>query len=278
MSEPSQAAGGPTPRRPRGLAERKQLMLAILANRNVRRAALSREEERLLDDWLADRLPPARSGAASGLVRSNAMAAERVLERRLLALASASVSPSKKVEESLLKARAAGTVRGPLRRRLPSLWQWSGIVTAAAAVALATTLVLQPPPSGQATITTVTDLQSLIEAADVQAIPSEKPVFNDVEVPMRLLQGLRRRAGRGVPFEYDQITPFITNANRADRRAVRIIVDSALVKEIGAQVGRQNLTIRVYDLGAPQIAELRRRIALAPSDKPTFLLTVKPSY
>jgi hypothetical protein len=276
MSDPSQAAGKASSRPPRSLAERKQLMLAILASRNERRAPLSLDEERLLDDWLADRAPSARSDAAADLVRNNGLAAERVLERRLLALASAGAPPSRRVAERLLKARAAEAVRMPRRRQVPSLWKWSGVVAATAAVVLATTVVLQQPPSDQATITTVTDLRSLIEAADVQAVPSDKPVFKDVEVPMRLLQHLRGKAASGAPVEYDQIAPFIADAGRADRRAVRIIVDSALVKEIGANAGHQNMTIRVYDLEAPQMAELLKRIAVPPN-KPTYLLTVKPS-
>jgi hypothetical protein len=260
------------------LAERKQLMLAILASSNRRRAALSLDEERLLDDWLAGRLSLARSDAASDLVRNNVLAAERVLERRLLTLASVSAPPSRIVEANALRSGAAGAARGPLRRQMPSLWKWSGVAAAAAAIALAMSVDLQQPPSGQATIATVTDLRSLVEAADVQAIPGEKPVFKDVEVPMRLLQRLRRRAGRSGPLEYDQIAPFIANANRADRRVVRIIVDSALIKKIGANAGHHDMTIRVYDLDTPQMAELRKLIAHVPPDRPTYLLTVKPPY
>ena len=64
-----------------------QVMLAVLSNRGRDATALSAEQERLVDDWMAGRLAPDDAERAAALVRQNALAAERVLERRLQAAA-----------------------------------------------------------------------------------------------------------------------------------------------------------------------------------------------
>ena len=67
-----------------------QVMLAVLSNRGRDATVLSADQERLLDDWVAGRLAPDDAERAAALVRQNALAAERVLERRLQAAASES--------------------------------------------------------------------------------------------------------------------------------------------------------------------------------------------
>jgi hypothetical protein len=273
MTDPS-----PSARRPIGSAARKPLMLAILANRRRRRTALTAEQERLLDDWSAGRLGPDREDAALELVRGNVFAAERVLERRLLALASTSAPPSTRVEAAILKAGTARTGRATVRRPVASLWKWSGIAAATLAVALVTGVVLQEPPSTEATIVELTDLRSLTQAADLQGAPAEKPAFKDVEVPMKVLQRLPRKAASGATLAFPEIAPFIVGPGRDRHHPFRIVVDSALIKEIAANTRQPTLTIRVYDLDDSRLAELRNIVALRSSDKPAYLLTVKPSY
>ena len=58
-----------------------QVMLAVLSNRGRDATLLSADQERLLDDWVAGRLAPDDAERAAALVRQNALAAERVLER-----------------------------------------------------------------------------------------------------------------------------------------------------------------------------------------------------
>jgi hypothetical protein len=124
----------------------------------------------------------------------------------------------------------------------------------------------------------LTDLRSLTQAADLQAAPAEKPAFKDVEVPTRVLQRLPRKAAHGATLAYPEIAPFIIGPGRDRGHPFRIIVDSALIKEIGANAGHPTMTIRVYDLDDPRLAELRKIIAVPSSDRPVYLLTVKPSY
>src|SRR5260370_20307073 len=60
------------------------VMLAVLSNRGRDATLLTSDQERLLDDWLAGRLGPAEAERAPALTKRNSLAAERVLERRLL--------------------------------------------------------------------------------------------------------------------------------------------------------------------------------------------------
>ena len=59
-----------------------QVMLAVLSNRGRDATALSAEQERLVDDWVAGRLAPDDAERAAALVRKNTLAAKPPLERR----------------------------------------------------------------------------------------------------------------------------------------------------------------------------------------------------
>jgi hypothetical protein len=69
-------------------------MLAALMNRGHDTALLSAEQEKLLDDWMADRLPVADVDRAEALAKNNVFAAERILENRLMAAAKGLVVPN----------------------------------------------------------------------------------------------------------------------------------------------------------------------------------------
>ena len=117
-----------------------QVMLAVLSNRGRDATVLSAEQERLVDDWVAGRLAPDDAERAAALVRQNALAAERVLERRLQAAASESPPVPRQLTAQILKASAppkrqrwapggarsaAGNGRAsPARRRWRRSW-WS---------------------------------------------------------------------------------------------------------------------------------------------------------
>ena len=83
-----------------------QVMLAVLSNRGRDATVLSAEQERLVDDWMAGRLAPDDAERAAALVRQNALAAERVLERRLQAAASESPPVPQQLTAQILKASA----------------------------------------------------------------------------------------------------------------------------------------------------------------------------
>ena len=92
-----------------------QVMLAVLANRGRNATVLSADQERLLDDWVAGRLAPEDAERAATLVKQNALAAERVLERRLQEAARG--SPPVPQE---LTARVLGAERGAEGSRPPA--------------------------------------------------------------------------------------------------------------------------------------------------------------
>ena len=69
------------------LNEIDRAMLSAISHRQRDNAPLSLEQERLLDSWIAGRLPAKYADLAAELTKFNKLAAERVLERRLIAVA-----------------------------------------------------------------------------------------------------------------------------------------------------------------------------------------------
>ena len=111
------------------------VMSAVLSNRGRAATPLSPDQERLLDDWVAGRLAPADAERAASLTKQNSLAAERVLERRLLEAA----RQSPPVPQDLDGAGPEGEPcrQRPRRRRLvasvrplamddasPARWRW----------------------------------------------------------------------------------------------------------------------------------------------------------
>src|SRR5690242_1600699 len=65
-------------------------LMAVLFNRRRHSLPLSSEQIKLIDEFVAGRLAGEAATAAERLVRENAFAAERVMERRLLQQAGSS--------------------------------------------------------------------------------------------------------------------------------------------------------------------------------------------
>jgi hypothetical protein len=110
---------------------------------------LSSDQIRIVDEFVAGRLAGEAAAAAERLVRENAFAAERVMERRLLEQAESSPAPSRALTESILKeAERAATRRSPVKRPLRAVWlSWRtvGVVgITAAAMVLGGELLLNP--------------------------------------------------------------------------------------------------------------------------------------
>jgi hypothetical protein len=160
------------------LNEVDRAMLLAISHRQRDSTPLSLEQERLLDSWIAGRLPSKDADRAAELTKFNKLAAERVLERRLIAVANegpdvpvalsarilgtpqpspiqmaASVFreaarelPAAAYDErpgapTALSARNLRASRQPrsarasnLRWSTRSVWQWSGLSAAAAAI------------------------------------------------------------------------------------------------------------------------------------------------
>jgi hypothetical protein len=124
-------------------------LMAALFNRRRQWLPLSPDQTRMVDEFVAGRLDGEAAAAAERLVRENAFAAERVIERRLLQQAESSPEPPRALTESILNAaERAATRRDPVKRPLAVAWlSWRtvGVVgAAAAAMVLGAELLLNP--------------------------------------------------------------------------------------------------------------------------------------
>jgi hypothetical protein len=268
-----------------------QVMLAVLSNRGLDATLLSTDQERLLDDWVAGRLAPDDAERAAALVRQNALAAERVLERRLQAAASDSPPVPQHLTAQILKASAPPKAPAVAAwwRSLGSRWQWTSIAGAAALASILVVAgmpVLQQMMSGggplQVAMVTINDRSPLFEASDLRmrgTTPPPGPVtgerFRDVEMPTGLLRDLVATTGPPKSAASSEIERHVLGAGVTADRPVRVIVDSALRQRIDT-ADRDRMPVRVYDLNDPRSADIRRLVGLPPANERAYLLTVRP--
>jgi hypothetical protein len=266
-----------------------QVMLAVLSNPGREAIVLSSDEEQLLDDWVAGRLASDAAERAAGLVKRNALAAERVLERRLLDAARHSPPVPQSLAERVLtpappaKASAFGGWWRSLGRR-----QWIGIAGAAALAGIAAIAVApmlqQTTREGaplQVAMATFRDRTPLFEASDIRMRgtgPQPSPAdlrFRDVEVPIGILRNLVATSGQPAGAASREIEAYLPTAAGSGKEPVRVIVDSAL-KERAEADSRDRMAVRMYDLRDPRAADIRSMVAGLPDDARTYLLTLKP--
>jgi hypothetical protein len=267
-----------------------QVMLAVLSNRGRDATVLSAEQERLLDDWVAGRLPPDDIERAAALVRQNTLAAERVLERRLQAAASESPPVPQQLTAQILRASAPpkASAIGAWWRSL-CRWQWTSIAGAAALASILVVAgmpVLQQMMSGggplQVAMVTINDRGALFEASDLRmrgTTPPPGPVtgerFRDVEMPTGLLKELVATIGQPKSSTSRQIERYVLGTGETTNRPIRVIVDSSLKQRIDT-ADRDRMPVRVYDLGDSRSTDIRSLVGLSPGSERAFLLTVRP--
>jgi hypothetical protein len=265
------------------------VMLAVLANRGREATVLSADQERLVDDWVAGRLAPDEAERAARLVRQNAFAAERVLERRLQAAA----RQSPPVPQDLA-ARVLGA--GPAPKASPSSgrwrwfdrWRWAGI---AGALALASIVAVVGVPLWQqamqgggaieVAMVMINDRNPLFESSDVRMRgpgPQPGPVveqrFRDVEVPTSILKDLSAATAAARSAASREIEPYLSLSG--DRRPSHVILDSALKARIDASKDDERMPVRIYDLEDPRAADIRPLLGPLPAGRRIYLLTLKP--
>jgi hypothetical protein len=85
--DPKDREDAPQSGMPDDLNEIDRAMLAAIFHRQRDTTPLSLDQESLLDSWIAGRLPAKDADRAAELAKFNKLAAERVLERRLIAVA-----------------------------------------------------------------------------------------------------------------------------------------------------------------------------------------------
>src|SRR5215831_17326009 len=266
------------------------VMLAVLANRGRNATVLSPEQERLLDDWVAGRLAPEAAERAAELVRRNALAAERVLERRLLDAAHRS-SPVPQA----LEARILGGAPAARSSTLAGWWrslgrrQWLGVAGVAALACIAALAVapmlqqtMREGAPVQVALATFTDRTALFEPSDSRVRgggPPPSPAdqrFRDVDIPLPVLKALIATAAQPSIAASRDIVAYLPAGADAGKAPVRVIVDSALKDKVVADDARERMPVRIYDLKDPRAADIRNLIAGAPDNMHAWLLTLKP--
>src|SRR4051812_42921192 len=86
-------------------------LMAVLFNRRKQWAPLSSDQIKIVDEFVAGQLAGEPASAAERLVRENAFAAERVMERRLLQQAESSPTPPRALTETILRQAEKTTAR-----------------------------------------------------------------------------------------------------------------------------------------------------------------------
>jgi hypothetical protein len=269
-----------------------RVMLAVLSNRGRNAEALSPEQERLLDDWMANRLDPGQSARAANLVRQNILAAERVLERRLLEAAERSPAVPQDLAARVLAASRVSNASARISRwRFLRRGQWTAVIGAVALAAFLLVVgrpILQRAMQGgapiQVAVATIPDRSPLFEPSDIRMRGAPPPPaapgdlrFRDVDVPTNVLGLLLAAAGqpsRGAAAR--AIESYLPNLGADDSRPLHIFVDAALKQKLDADPGRDRLTIRIYDLADPRSGDLRSIAGPTPAGGKAYLLTLKP--
>jgi hypothetical protein len=266
-----------------------RVMLAVLSNRGGPASPLSAEQKRLLDDWIAGRLPPDEAARAENLARQNPLAAEQVLERRLLDATRNDVPVPEALSSRVLANVAPPAALAPR----PSWWKglqltWTGALGLAALVAIlliALVPVLQRAFQGngavQVALATITDRSPLFEPSDVRMRGgSPQPPapadlrFRDVDVPTAVLRNLMKAAnGTAATDAVRAMLPYLPAA-AGGRGLPHIVIDAALEQKVDGATS-ERLPVRIYDLADPRAADIRKSLGSA-ADGRAWLLTFKP--
>jgi hypothetical protein len=277
-------------------------MLLALSHSQRDSRPLSVDQERLLDSWIADRLPPADADRAAELTKHNRFAAERILERRLVSAANEGprvpgTSAARVLRASRPPRRGAG---GIFNLRWPTLsgWQWSGLGVAVAATAVIAVFgfqfwhdQLRPEQSFQIAMVTIEDRSVFAEGARrTRGIQPQAPApytsladkpaesrYRDIDIPIVLL----RKAITGVSahkgdVERTELMNYLHARNGAFDNRASILIDSALGESLSSKPDERNsIRVRVYDLDDQRAANIRSKIKLPQADAHFILLTLK---
>lgn len=265
-----------------------QVMLAVLSNRGRDATMLSPDQERLLDEWVADRLTPDDVERAAALVRQNTLAAERVLERRLQSAARKSPPVPQHLSARILEASAPSTTSAPMAWwRSLRRWQWTGIAGAAALASILVVVgmpMLQQILSGggplQVAMVTIDDRSALFEPSDLRMRGTTPPPvvgerFRDVEMPVGLLKDLVATTGAAKSATSSEVERYVLGAGQTVDHPIQVIVDSSLKQRLDT-TDRDRLLVRIYDLNDPRSANVKSLVGLPPGNRRAFLLTVRP--
>ncbi|WP_422001793.1 hypothetical protein [Reyranella sp.] len=262
------------------------VMLAVLANSGRESALLSPDQEKLLDDWMAGALSTEDAARAAVLVSRNALAAERVLECRLLAAAASGPPVPESLSSHVLSRRAppSSAASRPWWTTF-GRWQWMGIA-GALAVASVLAVAVVPLLQGlhvvpvQVAMVTIGDRDALFEPSDIRRRDGAPPPpaadlrFRDVEIPTSVLERLLAPPSSSqAPVVARELETYLPTGSD---EPIRLIVDRALRQRVESQRGEPRIAVRLYDLADPRSAALRRLVDTLPDTGRAYLLTTVP--
>ena len=269
-----------------------QALLVAIARIPRSSSPLSDAEVRLLDDWIHGRLSAGDAEQAAELTRQNSFAAERIMERRLVAAADTGPGVPPVLTSRILKAAQPARFAPPkvLRFRWPVLssLQWSAAGAAIAATLAAGIFVVltehqntQSYQRVQLAMVTIDDRRALSGAPQYRTLRSDGTApaadgFRDVDIPADLL----RRAIAGAESSNrgalaSQLRVYLPPRNGTDELP-RIVIDSVLADRLsGEWSGRTILPIRAYNLEDPRMKVVRENLSAQLGTGPDVLLSVR---
>jgi hypothetical protein len=275
-------------------------MLLALSHHQRDSTPLSLDQERLLDSWMADRLPPIDADRAAELAKHNVFAAERVLERRLISAANEGPGVPSALAARVLRAshpprRSTGGIFN-LQWLTLSRWQWSGLGAAVAAIAVIAVFGFQfwqqqsrVDQSFQIAMVIIEDRSVLSDGGRRTRGPqapsprtpageeSVKSRFRDIDIPTALLQHAITSASTNKgAVEHSELMNFLRAQNDAYNKQGRILIDSALADKLSKNSDQHgSIQVRVYDLDDLRAANIRSKIKPLPADAHFLLLTAR---
>jgi len=268
------------------LAATDHALLLALTRGRQHGAPLSTSQEQLLDEWLGDRLSATDAERAISLVKQNGLAAEYVLERRLVAAANRGPEVPAALSARILRtAQPAGREQRPaFRFRWPILsrLQWSAAGAAVAATIAAGLFGVltsrEHAPSAQRVqlaMVTLDDRRGPSGAPQVRSLrpdgatPTDSE-FRDIDIPADLLRrAIASVGGLDTGKLADQLLVYLPKPTEP----VRIMIDSAISQRLnGEWTGRMIVPVRVYDLDDSRMRATRESLQAIAG---TMLLTIR---
>ena len=264
-------------------------MVLALSRRQSGGTPLSVSQEQLLDDWVLGLLSAAEADQAAELTKRNGFAAERVLERRLLAAANEGPAVPSALASRVLKASRPRERSGSFRLRWPvfSAWQWSGLGAAVAATLMIAIIGLQSWQQRsqrpavytvQFAMVTIVD-RSTLSGPRVRSLttPSNRDGFQDVEVPADLVRRTIAETYSATPsIDHALWATFLPAGSETSASRTQVLVDNTLQDRLGGEwKTRSVFPVRIYDLDDPRWASIRSQVNPLPPGR-LLLVTSRP--
>jgi hypothetical protein len=272
-----------------GLPASDQAVLALLSSGWRDDVNLSTEQEALLDHWVAGQASAEEATSAAELVRKNVFAAERVLERRLLAAAAAGPAVPSSLSARVLQSHAQPSARPSVFRwfSVPR-WQWSSIGGALAAAAVLMVVGVQNWPAAstvQVALASIGDRNLVFEPGDVRMRgapgtprndqdPARDQRYRDIQMPAALLKRLLTGAGTTKSdVEIGEIDKLLDSTDSHTGGSLYVALDPILTARISAASQSSSIPVRVYDLRDSRTSEIREKLAPLPRAGRAYLIT-----